>query len=212
MKSRTIKLFLFALLTFNFTLGNAQLNYSIHAGYGYSNLKERDNDPTVTAGNYYTKLPSYSLGFGIQIPISSSEFQILSGIDFLSLATKNNMPDDFNDPNYTGPKKWDERYYSLAIPLKLGYKFEKWLCLQGGFSNTIHLNEPDNFGKKINHYTIGFTGEVYFLVMKRLFVGGTYYCDLIPTAKLLQMPSKTETFNISYSFEQFSIKLGVLLK
>lgn len=212
MKSQTIKLLIFAFITLNSTSGNAQLNYSIHAGYGYGNLKEIDKEPTVGVGNYYTKLPSYSLGFGIQIPIIKSKFQIVSGIDFISLAAKNNMPDDFNDPNYTGSKSWDERFYSLAIPLKLGYKFEKWLCIQSGFSNTIHLNEPEYMTKKINHYTIGFTGEVYFIVKERLFVGGSYYREVIPTAKLLRLPSTTETYKISYQFEQFSIKLGVLLK
>ena len=212
MKSQTIKLLIFAIITLNSTLGNAQLNYSIHVGYGYGNLKEIDKESTVGVSNNYTKLPSYSLGFGIQIPIVKSKFQIVSGIDFISLAAKNNMPDDFNDPNYTGPKSWDERFYSLAIPLKLGYKFEKWFCIQSGFSNTIHLNEPEYMTKKINHYTIGFTGEVFFLVKEKFFVGICYYRDLIPTAELLRLPSKTETYNIDYRFEQFSIKLGTLLK
>lgn len=159
MKSQTIKIFHFTILLLISVFCKAQINYNIHLSYGVSNLKESDKESSIQIGNYYTKLPSYSLGFELHIPINESKFQVLSGIDFLSLAAKNNMPADFNDPGYTGPKSWEERFYSFSVPIKLNYKFEKWIHLYSGFSNTFHLNNPENMAdKKINHYTIGFTG------------------------------------------------------
>lgn len=211
MKKKFIKIFLTGLLlapVFTF----AQFNYDLHLNYGYSILREDNKETTVQVGNYYTELPSYSFGCGLYVPIKETKFQILSGIDFISLASKNHMPDDFNAPGYTGPISWEERFYSITVPFSLSYKFEKWLFLNGGFFNTVHLNEPENMtDKKINHYTIGFTGGIYFLIKKRYSIGVNYCRDIIPTAKLLQLPSKTETYKIYFPFEQLNIKLGVLL-
>jgi hypothetical protein len=123
------------------------------------------------------------------------------------------MPDDFNSPDYTGPMSWEERFYSLNIPINLVYKFERWVFLYGGLSNTINLNKPENmFDKKINHYTLGISGGINFLIKNRLIVGVNYYRNIIPTAKLLQLPSKTDTYKISYSFEQINLKIGYIIK
>jgi len=189
-----------------------QLNYDFHVSYGFSILKEINKEASVQVGNYYTKLPSYSFGCGLYLPIKETKFQILSGINFLSLAAKNHMPDNFNNPGNTGPMSWEERFYSLNVPINLSYKFERWVFLNGGFSNTIHLNKPENMSdKKINHYIIGFSGGVNFLIKKRLTLGVNYYRDIIPTAKLLQLPSKTDTYKISYSFEEVTLKIGYIL-
>jgi hypothetical protein len=199
-------------LLFNPVIAFAQLRYDIHLDYGYSNFNERNKETSVQVGNYYTKLPSYSIGCGLYVPFKETKFQLLSGIDFLSLASKNHMPDDFNDPNYTGPKSWEERFYSLSIPLKLGYCFEKWININFGISNTFHVSKPDEmWDKRIINYTIGFSGGIDFLFKKKFILGCNYYRDIIPTAKLLQLPSKTDTYNISYSFELISIKIGYII-
>lgn len=212
MKTLFFKKIFFTVFLFVPVIASAQLNYNFHVSYGFSNLRETNKETAVQVGNYYTKLPSYSFGCGLYVPIKESKFQLLSGIDFLSLASKNHMPDDFNTPGYTGPKSWEERFYSVSVPLCLSYKFERWISLNVGFTNTIHINEPENMtDKKINHYTIGFTGGVDFIIKKRYTIGVNYYRDIIPTAKLLQLPSNSETYKISFPFEQLNIRLGVLL-
>lgn len=189
----------------------AQLNYSIHVQYGYSNLIENNREASLEVGNKYSKLPSYSLGLSLNLPVSTSNYLVSSGVDIISLASKYSLPDDFFDPNYTGPYSWEERYYSLNVPFKLIYKFEGWLLLNVGLSNTIHLKTPETAtSKKINYYSLGLSGGFDFLIYKRFLIGCNYSREIIPTAKLLKLPSQTETYDISYSFEHYALKIGYM--
>jgi len=193
-------------------LASAQIKFGIHANYGISKFIEKNNEPSVVIGNYYTSLPSYTVGSEALYFFNNSKFGIVSGLNFASFASENHMPDDFNDPNYTGQLKWKENFYSLSLPLKVNYKFEEWVHINAGLSNTLILNEPDEiFIQKINKYTLNFTGGIDFIIKQRIIIGASYYRDILPTMERLKEPPKPETYNIKYSIEQITIKLGYIL-
>jgi opacity protein-like surface antigen len=83
--------------------------------------------------------------------------------------------------------------------------------LNAGLVNTVHLSKPNDLTtKKINTYTLNITGGVDFVVMQRVIVGASYYRDIRPSMMLLQLPSESETYDIKYSIEQITIKLGYI--
>ncbi|MEA3317121.1 MAG: outer membrane beta-barrel protein [Bacteroidota bacterium] len=195
------------------SLAFTQIKFGIHANYGISNFIEKNNEPSVIVGNYYTSLPSYSFGFEALYSFSDSKFGFKSGLSFSSFASENHMPDDFNAPNYTGPRSWDEKFNSMSIPLKLNYQFEKWVHINAGVANTIHLIKPkDITTNKINDYTLSFIGGIDFIIKKRVIIGAMYYRDIRPTMLLLQAPPQPETYNVKYSIEQITFKIGYIIK
>ena len=73
----------------------AQTRIGIHAKGGYSNFIETNYERSIKYGNFYTKLPSYNIGVDVYLPFfkaDSSDFQIVTGLNFGSYAAKNNMP------------------------------------------------------------------------------------------------------------------------
>ncbi len=193
-------------------LANAQLKFNIHANFGTSRFIEKNNEPAVVIGNYYTSLPTYSVGFEALYPFGNSKLGLKSGLAFSSLAAENHMPDDFNNPSYTGPKSWAERFYALSLPLKLNYKFEEWVHINMGLSNTIILNKPNEiFIQKINKYTLNFTGGFDFIIKQRIIIGASYYRDILPTMVRLKDTTNPEQYDIKYSIEQITLKVGYVL-
>lgn len=189
-----------------------QIQLEIYTNYGISNFKEKNNEFSVVMGNYYTSLPSYSIGVEMLLPIKDSKLGAKSALAFSSFAAENHMPDDFVDPYYTGPRSWDERFYAISVPLKLNYKFENWLHINAGLSNTIILNEPKEiFIHKINRYTLNISSGVDFIIKKRFVVGLMYFRDIIPIMVSLIEPSKPDTWDIKYSVEQITLKIGYVL-
>lgn len=195
------------------SLAFSQIKFDIHANYGVSKYIVRNNESSVVDANYYTSLPSYAVGTEALYSFSGSKFGIVSGLNYVSFASENNMPDDFNDPNYTGPKKWNERFNSLMIPVKLNYQFEKWVHVNVGVANTIHFIKPkDITTKKINDYTLNFIGGIDFIIKRRLIVGAMYYRDIRPTMLLLKAPPLPETYNVKYYIEQITFKIGYIIR
>jgi hypothetical protein len=206
MNNKSSLIFLMLILP-NLTI--AQIKFGIHANYGISNIIEKNNESSVVDGNYYSSLPSYSIGSDAFYSFNDSNFGIISGLNFSSFASENHLPDDFIDPNYKGQRKWVEKFHSLSFPIKLNYQFEEWIHLNVGIANTIHLTKTkDITTKKINDYTLNFTGGIDFIIKQRMVIGVMYYRDLLPTMLLLQEPPKPETYNIKYSVEQITIKVG----
>lgn len=190
-------------------LAFAQIKFSIYGNYGISKFIEKNNEPTVIIGNYYTSLPSFSIGADALYSFDNSKFGIISGLDFSSFAAENHMPDDFNYPSYTGPKSWDERLYALSLPIKLNFKYEEWAHINVGLSNTFILNEPNEITiNKINHYTLNFIGGFEFVIKQRFKIGASYYRDILPTMVCLKGSSNPEAYNINYFVEQFTVKIG----
>lgn len=211
MKNSKISAVLIFMLTFP-SIAFSQIKFDIHANYGVSNFIEKNNELSVVTGNYYTSLPSFTVGTEVLYSFNNSKFGIISGINISSFASENHMSDDFNDPNYKGPRSWDERFNSLLVPLKLNYQFEEWIHLYAGFANTIHLTKPkDIILQKINNYTFNFTGGVDFIIKKKVIIGAMYYRDIRPTMLLLQAPPKPEIYNITYSIEQITVKIGYII-
>lgn len=207
----TIKRMLFlVLVSFLPCLVFAQIEFSVYGNYGLSNFIEK-NSETIVVGNYYNKLPSYSLGGEMLYSFSNSNLGLISGLNYSSFGAENHMPDDFVDPNYTGSRSWEERFYSLSLPLKANYTIEEWVRLNAGLVNTIHLSKPtDLTTKKMNTYTLSFAGGVDFIIKRRFIIGAMYYRDILPTMLLLKAPPKPETYDIKYSIEQYSIKIGYI--
>ena len=188
----------------------AQLKFCIHANCGISTFIEKDNEPQLEIGNYYTALPSYGFGGDAVYSFKNSKFGIISGLNVSSFASENHLPDHFIIPEYGWPDKrrnWEERFYSLSIPLQLNYKFEEWIHINGGLSNTVHLNKPKDiiFSKKINQYTLNFIGGIDFVIKQRVIIGAMYYRDIIPTMLY------KNTDDIKYSIEQITVKIGFIL-
>ncbi len=208
LKLNTSLIFILFLPSVAFT----QIKFDIHTNYGVSKFIVRNNELSVVVGNYYTSLPSFALGTEALYSFNNSEFGIISGLNYAWFASENNMPDDFNDPNYTGSRKWDERFSSLLIPIKLNYQFEKWVHINAGVANTIHFTKSkDITTKKINNYTLNFIAGIDFIIKKRVLIGAMYYRDIRPTMLLLQAPPQPETYNIKYSIEQITVKIGYII-
>jgi len=203
---------------------SAQVRYGIHVKGGYSNFVETDYDKIIDVVNVYTKLPSFNLCADVIIPFikaDSSAFQFVTGLDFGSFAAKNSLPDYFFDreddpfnPPYTGPRSWNERFYSLSAPFKLNFKFEKWLYIYGGLAYTCHINKPDEIrDKKISRHTVSLIGGIDFLMLNRFILGASYYKNLTPSMKLLEksLDSKSETAKIFWHVQQISVKIGYII-
>jgi len=185
---------------------NAQIKLAVHTQYGYSNFIEINREPYTRIANYYTKLPSYAIGGETILPFKDSLFFIASGINFLSLAARNNIPAEFITPE-TNPTNWVERFYSIAVPIKVYVPFlEKWILLHVGVSNAFHLNKPKTmWDKNINYYTLSFTGGIDFCIKKRMLVGIAYYREIIPTVKSLIAT------DVSYFYKATTIKIGYVI-
>lgn len=206
------KLVFFVLMLLLPNLVTAQINFGIHANFGFSKFIEKNREPAVVVGNYYTTLPSFSIGLDALYSFNNTKFGFITGMNISSFASENNMPDDFDDPSYTGARSWDERFYTLSLPLKVNYKFEEWVHINAGLSNTLILNEPKEiFIQKINKYTLNFTGGVDFIIKQRFLIGATYYRDILPTMIRLKDKSNPETYDIKYSIEQITLKIGFKL-
>ncbi len=207
-------LLLFFVITFH-TVSFAQIKYSVHANCGISNFIEKNKEPSLITANRYTRLPSFTVGTEGLYTFNNSKIGIISGVNISLFASENHMPDDFEvppfSPPYTGPMEWKEKLYSLSIPLKLNYNFEEWLHFNAGFANTFHLKNDNISAKKINIYTLSFVGGFDFVIKKKFTIGAMYYRDILPSMKLLKPLSNTETFNIKYSIEQITLKIGYII-
>jgi len=195
---------------------SAQVRYGVYAKGGVSDFIERNFEKSVKFGNSYSSLPSYNFGVDVIFPFSKSDssvFQFISGIDFGSFAAKNSMSESFSAPGYDGPYSWNERLYSLSIPAKVNFKFERWVHVYGGFVYTFNLNKPEEmWNKKFNKSTLSVTGGVDFFILNRFVVGASYYRNVTPLMKILKKPHelKTETFKCSYYVQQICLKIGYI--
>ena len=191
---------------------SAQIRYGVHLKGGVSNFIEK-NYTVGNVANYYTFLPSYNLGGDIIFPFSKadssnfrfiSDFQFISGLDFGIYGAQNNVPKRwYTLPEWKGPTKWNERLYSLSVPLKLNFKFEKWVHIYGGVVNTFNVAKNKELSYKIvSLYTLNFTGGIDFLIYDRFVIGASYYRNLTHTWKYIPEDK------IFYYVEQFSVKIG----
>lgn len=110
----------------------AQINYNVYAKGGISNFIEKNHQKNFKIANSYTILPSFNIGAEVILPFFNSYFsdlQLITGLDLGTFAAKNNMPDSFEivETPYTGPRSWDERFYSVSIPVRGNFQFEKWV-------------------------------------------------------------------------------------
>ncbi len=217
-KIRINVLLLFFVIVFQ-SVSFGQIKYTIHANCGISNFIEKNNEPSVVVGNSYTYLPSYTIGGEGLYVFNNSKMGIISGLNFSLFSSENHMPDDFFSQSgssfespYTGEKKWNERFYSLSVPIKVNYKLEKWLHFNAGLANTFHLKNENISGQKINVYTLNFVGGFDFLIKKKFVVGAMYYRDILPSMRLLKSSPKTDTYNIKYSVQQITVKIGYIIK
>lgn len=208
-------LVIFFVLVFQ-NISFAQIKFTVYGKCGISNFIEKNNEPSIVVANNYTHLPSYTIGAEGLYTFNNTKIGMISGINFSLFSAQNHIPDDFFNnqtpliPPYTGPMEWNERFYSLSIPVKVNYKFEEWLHLNAGFANTFHLKN-DKISKKTNIYTLNFVGGFDFVIKKKFVFGIMYYRDILPSMRLLKLPSKTETHNVKYFVEQITVKIGYVI-
>lgn len=197
---------------------SAQIISDVHLFGGFSNLRMKNKEVSVVLGNFYTKLPCYGIGSDIILPFKYSSFGVGAGINFSSLAAKNNMPNDFEidttyNPPYTGPRNWEERFYAIHIPVFLNYKFEKWLEFSTGITNNFYLNKPKEiYDKKINKYTLSFNIQVVFVAKEKIYIGLVYDTELSPVAQQQGYYPDTYLQKIYYYYESIAIKIGYRFK
>jgi hypothetical protein len=181
----------------------------VYAKGGLSNFIEKDEEESIKIANYYTRMPSFNVGADVILPIfhkDSSNFKFVAGLDFGYYSAQSNVPERwYSDPQWNGPIKWEDRFYSLSIPVKLNFKFEKWIYLYGGLVNSFQLNTPKNLkDSKINRYSLSFTGGIDFIIMKRFITGASYYRNITPVMKY------SDNCDIYYYVQQITVKVGYI--
>ncbi len=196
------------------TVSYSQMKYGIFINYGNSNFIEKNKEEAVVIGNKYTKLPSYTIGANIFYSLEAEKKCIFeSGISFTAISAKNTVAEDIaSDSNFVGQSNWNEQFYSIDVPLIFRYKFEKWVHIRAGVTNSFILNEPKEITiNKINHYTLSLTGGIDFLIKQKLIVGFNYYRNITSLMQVLQTPNYSDTYDIKYYAEQISFKIGYII-
>ena len=212
---KKISLTIFCSLVFTLSLF-AQIRYCVYTKGGFSNFIEKNYEKNFQIANDYTALPSFNLGADVYLPFFKADltdFQFITGLDFGSFAAKNNIPDSFFEkenpinPPFMGPRSWDERFYSLSVPVKVNFKFEKWVHIYGGLVYTFYLNKPEDiFDKKVYKNTLNFTGGIDFLIMNHFTLGASYYRNLTPSMKFF-IPDQ-ESKSTYWYVQQVCLKVG----
>ncbi|HOK50605.1 MAG: outer membrane beta-barrel protein [Bacteroidales bacterium] len=209
MKKHTI-CFVLVLIAVSYQNIFAQPQTDIYVGAGYSNFSIKDYEKSVQWGNYYTKLPCYSFGSNISFPFIFSSLRIGSGVQFISLATQENMPDDFEtspySPPYTGPRNWNIRFYAISVPAFLNYKFEKWLEFKAGIANNFYLNKPKEiYYWKTKKYTLSFNAQTTIVLKEKIYLAVEYSTDITSVGQLQLGNDLNRIFTY---FESINLKVG----
>jgi len=208
---------LFLCFFFFFSLASySQINFDLHATGGLNNIVHGlFKQEHRSLANYYTYSSAYSVGASVYIPIQKSRFNIISGIDYVSLESTCHINDDFyerlvNDPiiPYMGLKSWKIKQHALNIPIKTSFSVTNFLSVNAGLNNMIKLDNPfsEQSVLKYNTYTLGATCGFDFYVFSRLILGAEYNRELSRMALLPDGLNK-----VAYFSQSFNIKIGCLL-
>ncbi len=206
MKSKVL-LFLFVLILPNIL--TAQIQLGAHANIGVSRFVEKNNTQgSIEVVNYYTHLISFSGGADIFYWFKDTDFGLNSGINFSYFGSNKNLDENTVFP--VEPYSLEQRVYSLSLPIRVNYKFEKWLYFNAGLANTFHVKESDNFKiENLNIYTLSFIGGFEFIIKDKIGIGAEYYRDIRPTIASLKGGLSPDV-DIEYQIEQITLKISYL--
>lgn len=200
------KYLLFFILLTSSTVSIGQIDKSLYCTLNYNSIKETSYYENYTPFNYESAL-GVSLGVELSYPIINDNFKIISGINFDLFNVKNKQPESIDIDEI--PKNWNERFYSIDVPVKVGYAFEEWLYINMGISNNFNIYHSDEFtygySKSIRPYTLSLLLGADATINKKYIVGLLYDRNISTFIK----HNEEDTY---FGFEVIGIRIGYSLK
>lgn len=194
---------------------SARVHYGFSVNAGLSNLYELNHSYLYDENgyrikgqleynsvNYFTSSSMYALeGFVIE-PLEQTRFSLEQGLMLESTSYFFNTPEIIFTKDTIFSNKWEERFVSVGIPLRVRYEFENWLTFYLGVNNIFHVYDNNEiiYNKPLL-YTLRGEAGVDFTLFSHLIVGAKYAHDISPFTKL-------SDYDVSYRFEIVSLKLG----
>lgn len=214
-RNRKIRILLGSALVLCCQLGHSQIRYGLSLNAGLSNLFELNQSYMYDEKGYRIKdlfeynsvnFCTYSSAFAIEgfiiEPLKQSRYSLEQGLMFESISYYFNTPEVIFTNDTIHANKWEERFLSVGIPLKMRYGFEKWLVFYVGVNNIFHVydNNETVLSEPVIYTLRGEVGAD-FILFSKLILGAKYAHDITPFSKLTD-------FDVSYRFEIISLKLG----
>jgi hypothetical protein len=193
----------------------AQIRYEISLNAGESNLFESNhsylyddegyrirNMYEYNLSNYFTYNSTFQLECLISESIRDSKVSLEQGLMFETVSYYFNIPEIIFANDTIHSNKWEERFWSLGIPLRIRYGFENWLEFYVGVNNIFHVYENNDILYSAPlAYTLRGECGADFIFFRKFILGAKYSHDITPFSKL-------NNYDVSYRFEIVSLKMG----
>lgn len=175
--------------------------YRIFGLYGASNFLAHSKVNVAMPFNAYSIAPSFGFGAELYYPFDGLDMGVQVGLSLSSFSAINS----FRRVANSSQQKWKERMYSGSLYFGIHSTIIRFLYASLSLSNDINTDASAmQYNSTVNRYSLGATGELYYLISNQISLGVQYHRDITATMKYTDSHT---SYTANYAKAHIALKL-----